>query len=59
MAALLGAWTPGKVVFVGVFDALTVLECEVVLLQTLKPSTRLSLRISRAQQPGHGGVFGE
>jgi hypothetical protein len=50
------AWAAGKGVCVGVFDALTIFRCEVVLLQTLNPSSSLYLQISRAQQSGQSRV---
>lgn len=56
--ALVGAWSPGNGVCFSVFDALTVLRCEVVLLQVLNPFSCLSLQVSKVQQPGQGGVVG-
>jgi len=58
VGALLGAWAPGKGVCVGVFDALTLFGCVVVLLQTLNPSSCPSLQISKAQQQAQSRVVG-
>ena len=52
LGTLTAAWAPGKGVCVGVFDALAIFGCEVVILQTLNPSS---------WAPGKGvcvGVFG-
>jgi hypothetical protein len=56
--ALLGTGLPGKGVWVGVSNALTAFGFEVIFLQMLNPWSGLSLQISKAQPPSHGGVVG-
>ena len=58
LGTLTAAWAPGKGVCVGVFDALAIFGCEVVILQTLNPSSCLYRQISKAQQSGQSRVVG-